>query len=130
MAIFGSLDDLPLLELLGMLEKRTGKLRLSAIGPYQQIEIYLEAASLKGLRLDGEFVPENELAQAMHELLRPSRAFEFERLEGLELEAQANIPLSQLLSAPEDAARYQERLANPQTRFKSSERPDIVIEPP
>ena len=82
MAIFGTLDEMPLPEILTMLGRRTGKLHLSGLPQGQIYELYLDKANLKALHVDRKFLATDMLVrEAMVKLSNYEKGtFKFQRL--------------------------------------------------
>ncbi len=134
MAIFGTLEEMPLPELLTMLGRRTGKLQLTELPKKQNYQLFLNKATLKAISVDNQILANEMLArQAMVELLSFEQGiFEFKRLPEDQLEQNLNIPIDKLLlqtTVEIDEMKVQsERLPDAKTRFKRAGQVDIWVD--
>ncbi len=134
MAIFGTLEEMPLPELLTMLGKRTGKLKLTKLPQQQNYDLYLDKAKLKALHINGQGLANNLLVhEAIIKLLGFEQGiFEFQRLTQGQLEQSLDIAIDKLLlqtaTEIDEIEAHRERFPDPKTRFKSSGQVDIWID--
>ena len=122
MAIFGNLTEFPFLEVISMLQSRTGVLRFSNLRPYESVELQLQTGQLRGLTVDG--VPIFDVGMARSYLLEISEKrvgdFEFRKTSDL---TTRQSPLSIVVKDAllrSDVARSpipDMHLPDPQTRF-------------
>ena len=127
MAIYGSLSDLPAPEILGMLARRTGHLKMVTeprSGRAARYDLHLDADNLVGLFLDSREVTDLMLVRdAFRKLLELEEGkFEFESVETHLLSRSLRLPIKQLLLS---TATIIDELENYRSRFPH---PDIVFQ--
>jgi hypothetical protein len=124
-AVFGNLTEFPLLEVVGMLERRCGVLRFEKIGHYSSLEFHLNNAQLQGLVIDGKIMRDGFAAKNL--LLEVANVregqFEFQRLP-LHSEAMLNdlaISVNEVLlrraALDDEWENFRENLPDVETRF-------------
>ena len=133
MAIFGTLEEMPLPEILTMLGGRTGKLLLSKLPREQTCDLYLDKSKLKALHLNGKSITREEVvSKVMLKVFTVEQGiFEFKRLSPDQLEQTLNMPIDKLLlqtATNIDEKQYNERFPDSQTRFKSAGHVDIWLD--
>lgn len=132
MAIFGALAELPLPEVLTMLGRRTGKLKMWGLAK-GRLEMHLSEAHLKAMVLNGQPLVEIfDVRETITELMNNEEGeFEFERLAPEQLMRLLDIPLERLLittmGEADEVETYRSRFAHPNTRFRSVNAIDIWI---
>ena len=124
MAIFGNLTEFPFLEVISMLQSRTGVLRFSNLRPYESVELQLRTGQLQSLTVDG--VPIFDAGMARSYLLEISdkRVGDFEFRKSADLTARQS-PLSIAVKdallgsdvATDRSPIPDTHLPDPQTRF-------------
>lgn len=134
MAIFGTLEEMPLPELLTMLGRRTGRLQLSELPQEQNYNLYLDKAQLKAVSSGQDFLT-NDLAvrEAIIKLTNFDKGiFEFKRLAQDELKQHIDIPIDRLLlqtaTAIDEIQLNKERFPDAKTRFKTSGQVEVWID--
>ena len=134
MAIFGTLEEMPLPELLTMLGRRTGKLQLAKLPQEQNYKLYLDKAKLRAISVNNKILENESLArQAMIKLLSFEQGiFEFKRLPEDQLNGNLNIPIDKLLLQTtiviDELKTQKERLPDAKTRFKRSGQVEIWVD--
>lgn len=124
MAIFGSLDELPIPEILSMLGQRSGHLKVWDLPDDKRCDLYIDKGRLKALRVNGRKVQEVfEVREEMVSLLSTKRgSFEFDRCAPEALQQGLNASIQQLLlsaaTAIDEIAAYRNNFADPRTRFQ------------
>jgi hypothetical protein len=124
MAIFGSLDELPIPEILSMLGQRSGHLKVWDLPDDKRCDLYIDKGKLKALRINGRKVQEVfEVREEMVSLLSTTRgSFEFDRCAPKALQQGLNVSIQQLLlsaaTAIDEIAAYRNNFADPRTRFQ------------
>lgn len=124
MAIFGSLDELPIPEILSMLGQRSGHLKVWDLPDDKRCDLYLDKGKLKALRINGRKVQEVfEVREEMVSLLSTKHgSFEFDRCAPAALQQGLNVSVQQLLlsaaTAIDEIAAYRNNFADPRTRFQ------------
>lgn len=132
MAIFGALVELPLAEVLTMLGRRSGKLKIWDL-PKGRLEMHLSEAHLKAMVLNGQPLVEIfDVRETITSLMQSKEGeFEFERLAPEQLLRLLDIPLERLMVTTMDEDNeietYRNRFAHPSTRFRSVNSIDIWI---
>jgi hypothetical protein len=122
-AIFGNLTEFPFVEVLAMLEARTGILHFASAGLYKALELHLEQGQLRGFRVDGRTVRDGfEVRSYLLELSALKRGeFVFERKRAEELLNDHAFPVRGAVfqDAPRQAEidQYREYLPEPGTVF-------------
>ena len=123
MAIFGNLTEFPFLEVISMLQNRSGILHFSNLRPYESIELHLQAGQLQNLIVDG--VPIFDAAMACSYLLEINDQrigdFEFRKSRESALRQPLNIAVTDaLLRSANGSSVFQvpdAQLPDVQTRF-------------
>ncbi len=134
MAIFGTLEEMPLPELLTMLGKRTGKLKLTKLPEEQNYDLYLDKAKLKATYInEQELTTDLSVYEAMIKLFGFEKGiFEFQRLPQTQLKQNLDIPIDKLLlqtaTAIDEMHVHSKHFPAPKTRFKSSGQVDIWLD--
>lgn len=121
--IFGSLDEMPLSEILPMLTKRVGKLRLSELADDQRVELYLNQLQLKGVAVNGVFVVRlPEVQQALHSVRDgASGKFDFVKFTPELMPNYFDLPIMPLVleNAADELEKYRPYFPDPRTRFRA-----------
>lgn len=128
MAIFGTLTEIPLPELLRTLERRTGKLTIEVLPQKCAYDLYLEKAKLKAMLIDGKALQNRMLIrEAVSELSKAKEGdYTFKAVSRDVLPQNFDVAIEPLLLTNdgkddrEEINRYRNRLPAAQTRFKSS----------
>lgn len=126
MAIYGSLSDLPAPEILNMLARRTGHLKVTTEpqpGRAARYDLHLDRDHLMGLFLDSRELTDTMLVRdAFRKLLEIEiGTFEFESVEPDLLNRSLRLPIKQLILS---TATIIDELENYRSRFPH---PDIVF---
>ncbi len=123
MAIFGTLTEIPLLELLRTLGRRTGKLSIVLLSQKRDYHLYLDRAKLKAMHVDGQVLRNGQLIrQAFIELSKAKEGnYTFKSIPVEALPKNFDVPLKPLLNTTSTGQIYKNRLPAPQTRFVTSE---------
>ncbi len=125
MAVFGNLTEFPLLEVVGMLDRRCGVLRFEKIGRYSSLELHLNNAQLQGLVVDGKIFRDGAGAKNLLIDIANVREgqFEFQRLP-VNSEAMLNdlaISINEVLlrraTLDDEWNHFQDSLPDIETRF-------------
>ncbi|HYU35725.1 MAG TPA: DUF4388 domain-containing protein [Thermoanaerobaculia bacterium] len=95
MAVFGDLADLPFVEILNVIDRRSGRLLIFGLPDPGSFELDLVDGTLRGLRVDGEDVEDPLCARdGLIGLMRaPRGVFEFHRALPGELRGALDVPL-------------------------------------
>ena len=119
MAIFGNLTEIPLLELLRTLGKRTGKLSIALLPQEQGYHLYIDKARLRAVHVDGQVLRGGQLIrQAFIELSKAKDGhYTFKSIPIEVLPKSFDVPLKPLLETTSTQKIYKNRLPAPQTRF-------------
>ena len=134
MAIFGALNELPIPEILTMLGRRSGKLKLWNLESKHRYELHMHEAKLKALYIDQQAVNDIMFVrESMIELIDAEQgSFEFERHPPDSLSQQLDIPVEQLLlstaTAIDEMKAYRQRFADQRTRFRSVGPVDVWLD--
>ncbi len=123
MAVFGNLTEFPLVEVIGMLERRCGILRFSNLGSYRSLEFHMNNAQLQGLLVNGNVIRDG--MQAKNLLLELANIrdgqFEFQRAPVNALINDLAIGMTQTLlqraTLDDEWHNFRESLPDPETRF-------------
>ncbi len=124
MAIFGSLEELPIPEILSMLGHRSGHLKVWDLPDDKRCDLYIDKGKLKALRINGRRVQEVfEVREEMVSLLSTKNgSFEFDRCAPEALQQGLDASIQQLLlsaaTAIDEIAAYRNNFADPRTRFQ------------
>ncbi len=78
MAIFGNLTEFPFLEVLKMLERKSGVLRFLQLRPYASVELHLHRGTLQALHVDGVPILDAGIARSYLLEISAKRMGEFE----------------------------------------------------
>jgi hypothetical protein len=122
-AIFGNLTEFPLVEVLAMLEGRTGMLRFTQIGMHTTLDLHLENGQLRGLTVDARRVSQSfEARSYLMELVGQRQgefAFERKRLEELhcDFSLSARGVVMQGAVYSDEIEQYRSYLPEPATVF-------------
>lgn len=125
MAIFGSLEELPIPEVLSMLGHRSGHLKVWDLPDDKRCDFYIDKGKLKALRINGRRIEEVfEVREEMVALLSTKNgSFEFDRCAPEALQQGLNASIQQLLlsaaTAIDEIAAYRNNFADPRTRFQT-----------
>ena len=131
MAIFGTLEEMPLPEILTMLGSRTGKLHLSQLPRKQSYDLYLDKTHLKAFHNNGKaLVTDLLVREAMLKISSCEQGtFDFERLSPDKLKQNLNIPITKLLlqiaTAIDEIRVHRNHFADSRIKFKSVDSVDI-----
>lgn len=134
MAIFGALNELPIPEILTMLGRRSGKLKLWNLENKHRYELHMHEAKLKALYIDQQAVNDIMFVrESMIELIDAEQgSFEFERHPPDALTQHLDIPVEQLLlstaTAIDEMKAYRQRFADQRTRFRSVGPVDVWLD--
>ncbi len=134
MAIFGALNELPLPEILTMLGRRSGKLKLWNLESGHRYELHMHEAKLKALFVDQQSIDDIMFVrESMIELIDAEQgSFEFEREPPDSLTQHLDIPVEQLLlstaTAIDELKAYRQRFADKRTRFRSVGPVDVWLD--
>jgi len=98
MAVFGDLADLPFLEILNVIDRRSGRLLIFGVPDQGTFELDMVDGSLRGLRVDGEDLADPLYARdGLIGVMRASRGlFEFHRSPPEQLRGNLDLPLALL----------------------------------
>ena len=124
MAIFGSLEELPIPEILSMLGHRSGHLKVWDLPDDKRCDLYIDKGKLKAVRINGRRIQEVfEVREEMVSLLSTKNgSFEFDRCAPEALQQGLNASIQQLLlsaaTAIDEIAAYRNNFADPRTRFQ------------
>lgn len=124
MAIFGSLEELPVPEILSMLGQRSGHLKVWDLPDDKRCDLYIDKGKLKALRVNGRRIQEVfEVREEMVSLLSTKRgSFEFDRCAPEALQQGLDASIQKLLlsaaTAIDEIAAYRNNFADPRTRFQ------------
>lgn len=124
MAIFGSLEELPIPEILSMLGHRSGHLKVWDLPDDKRCDLYIDKGKLKALRINGRRIQEVfEVREEMVSLLSTKNgSFEFDRCAPEALQQGLDASIQQLLlsaaTAIDEIAAYRNNFADPRTRFQ------------
>jgi hypothetical protein len=125
MAIFGNLTEFPLIEVIGMLERRCGVLRFTQVGRFQSLELQLNLGRLQGLLVNGQVLRDGLAAKDLLVEIANQRqgTFEFQRVpidSGLLLN-DLSIEITEVLlrraTLDDEWNNFKENLPEPETRF-------------
>ena len=124
MAIKGTLAEIPLPELIRILERRTGKLNIKTL-PQSDHDLYLDQARLKAIYIDGEVLKDKETIREIITNLSKIREgnYTFKAVSKEELPQSCDVALRLLLlklTGVDEVTLYKDRLPAAQTRFKRS----------
>lgn len=134
MAVFGSLDELPIPEVLTMLGKRSGKLKVWGLPSQRSYDLHIYESRLKGFYVDEQMVSDVIFVRdSMIELINADEgSFEFERHPPDSLAKGLDVPIEQLLlstaTAIDELQAYRQRFADKRTRFRSSGPSDVWLD--
>jgi hypothetical protein len=125
MAIFGNLTEFPLIEVMGMLERRCGVLRFVQVGRFQSLEFQLNNGVLQGLVVNGRVLRDGLAAKDLLVEVANLRegTFEFQRVpaeSGLllnDLAIQVNEVLLRRATLDDEWNNYKDNLPDLETRF-------------
>ena len=78
MAIFGNLTEFPFLEVISMLQSRTGSLHFSNLRPYESVELQLQEGQLQRLTVDGVPIFDAQMARSYLCEIAAKRSGDFE----------------------------------------------------
>lgn len=124
MAIFGNLTEFPFLEVISMLQNRTGVLHFSNLRPYESVELQLQTGQLRGLTVDGVPIFDAGMARSYLLEINDKRVGDFEFRTSRELvtrQSPLNIAVTDALlrsGAGSELLRVPDaHLPDPQTRF-------------
>jgi len=123
-AIFGSLEELPIPEVLSMLGQRSGHLKVWDLPDDKRCDLYIDKGRLKALRINGRRVREVfEVREEMVSLISTQNgAFEFDRCSPEVMQQGVDISIQQMLlsaaTAIDEIAAYRNNFADPRTRFQ------------
>jgi hypothetical protein len=130
--IFGSLDEMPLSEILPMLSKRVGKLRLSELEGDQRVELYLNQLHLKGVAVNGVFVVRlPEVRQALNTIRDGvSGKFDFVKFTPDVMPNYFDMPIMALVleNATNELEKYRPHFPDPRTRFRAVPTGDVQLD--
>ncbi len=129
-AIFGTLTEIPLLELLRTLGKRTGKLSIKVLPIKCDYDLYLDKSRLRALCVNGQVVRSGvSIREAFVELSNAKDGqYIFRSISEEELPKSFDVPLKPLLlntTNKGEVNHYKERLPARQTRFKLARRGEL-----
>lgn len=115
MAIFGSLTDMPLTDLLPMLGRRNGVLEVWK--EQQNVSIWLEAGLLRSVWLDGNNLEAPAARSLLLELMQVQGSFEFNLGQPtLRCDYLLDWPLEEIMGIPEAASA---QLPDSETQFQA-----------
>ena len=119
MAVFGNLTEIPLLELLRTLGKRTGKLSIGLLPQRQVYHLYLDKARLRALHVDGQILQNGQLIRQAFIKLSTAKEgnYIFKSIPIEELQKNFDVPLKPLLNTTNKTKINKALLPAPQTRF-------------
>ena len=131
MAIFGTLTEIPLLELLPTLTRRTGKLSIVVLPQKRSYYLYLDKERLKALYIDKQALLNGVLIrQAFIELFKAKDGhYTFKPISIEVLPKSFDVPLKPLLNTTSEDKVFKDRLPTPQTKFILSEPKQRELEP-
>ncbi len=125
MAIFGNLTEFPLIEVMGMLERRCGVLRFNQVGRFQSLEFQLNNGRLQGLVVNGKVLRDGLAAKDLLVEVANQRqgTFEFQRVpadSGLllnDLAIEVTEVLLRRATLDDEWNNYKDNLPDLETRF-------------
>lgn len=134
MAIAGDLRDLPISEVLNMIGRRTGVLKLTEIQGLEPLMLYLDAGSLRGF-----FEQDREIEDGMSvrsRLLTVMDAgegrFEWNALAAEKLRGDLDIPVLRLFgiiaAAVDESGAYRDYFVDPKMVFKTLSAPNLWLD--
>ena len=134
MAIFGTLAEMPLPELLRTLERRTGKLSIEVLPQKSDYSLYLNKARLRAMYVDNKVLGNGILIrQAVTELSEAKQGnYIFKAITEEALPKNCDIELAFLLlniSNTDELMHYKNRLPAPKTCFTRSGWQDVKVWP-
>ncbi|MEM7737429.1 MAG: DUF4388 domain-containing protein [Deinococcota bacterium] len=124
MSIFGSFDELPFPDVVSMLERRAGYLRVWSVAGGKRYTFHLNKGVLQALQVETTWLTDVfELREAVVSVMQASQGeFEFERCDPTKLATGLDRPLQQLLlsasSAVDEIITYRSHFADVRTRFR------------
>lgn len=129
MAIFGNLTEFPFLEVISMLQTRTGVLHFRNLRPYESVELQLQTGQLQSLTVDGVPIFDAGMARSYLMEINDKRVGDFEFKKARDLTTR-QPPLSivvtdallatgspLIIGASSDLQIPDAHLPDPQTRF-------------
>lgn len=124
MAMYGNLTEFPFLEVIAMLQSRSGVLHFSNLRPYESMELHLQEGQLQSLTVDGVLIFDAQIARSYLAEIASKRTgdFEFKKIRDLNMR---HTPLrivvtDALLRSGASSDLFQisdAQLPDPQTRF-------------
>ncbi len=123
MSIFGSFDELPFPDVVSMLERRVGHLRVWNVSEGKRYTLHLNKGRLQALQVDTTWFRDMfELRETIISMMQASQGkFEFERCASSELATDFDRPMHLLLlsasTAIDEINLYRHHFADARTRF-------------
>ena len=122
MAIFGNLTEFAFLEVISMLQSRSGVLRFSNLRPYESVELQLQMGQLQSLTVDGVPIIDASMARSYLLEISDKRVGDFDFRKTSDLAARQSplniVVKDALLRTDVDGSKIPDaQLPDPQTRF-------------
>ncbi|WP_019586627.1 hypothetical protein [Deinococcus apachensis] len=119
MALFGDLEHHALTDLVRVLRAQSGTLFFHEAYQRRTVELTLAQGRLRAMYLDGFPIQEQtQVRGILSQLQAQGRgAFEFQRRDPSQVPGLYDLPLGELLEAPNEAAIPADQLPHPETRF-------------